>query len=67
MLLLLLLFLSTLHVVFLKYEYVRTSMLKACIFPKSLTKWGGIFKIMNCAIFSCICSHRYVNHVETNF
>ena len=34
----------------------RTSMLKASIFPKSITKWGGIFKSMNCAIFSCICS-----------
>ena len=29
----------------------RTSMLKACIFPKSLIKWGGIFKNMNCAFF----------------
>ena len=26
-------------------------MLKACIFPKSLTKWGRSFKSMNCGIF----------------
>ena len=44
-----------------------TSMLKACIFPKSITKWGGIFKSMNCAIFSCIWSNIYANHVETHF
>ena len=31
--------------------YLRTSMLNACIFPKSITKWGGIFKSMNCAFF----------------
>ena len=32
---------------------VRTSVLKACILPKSLTKWGGIFKVhcMNYAFF----------------
>ena len=43
----------------------RTSMLKAYIFPKSIsiTKWGEIFKSMNCAFFSCICSNTYVNHV----
>ena len=29
----------------------RTSMLKACIFPKSLTTWGGIFKSKNCEFF----------------
>ena len=32
----------------------RTSMLKACIFPKRLTKWGGIFKSINCEFLSCI-------------
>ena len=26
-------------------------MLKACIFPKSLNTWGGIFKIINCDFF----------------
>ena len=31
----------------------RTSMLKACIFPKRLTKWGGIFKSINCEFLSC--------------
>ena len=46
---------------------VRTSMLKARIFPKSLTKCGGIFKSMNCAFFSCVWSNRYVNHMEINF
>ena len=29
----------------------RTSMLNACIFPKSLTEWGGIFKSINCELF----------------
>ena len=32
----------------------RTSMLKMHIFPKSLTKWGGIFKSINCEFFPCI-------------
>ena len=26
-------------------------MLKACIFPKSLTTWDGIFKSINCEFF----------------
>ena len=29
----------------------RTSMLKACIFPKSVTKWDGIFKSISCDFF----------------
>ena len=47
----------------------RTSMLKVCIFPTSLTTWGGIFKRINCVFFffSCIWSNRYVNRVKTNF
>ena len=48
-------------------KYQRTSMLKARIFPKRLTKWGGIFKSINCEFLSCIWSNRYVNHVKTNF
>ena len=51
----------------LKRLHERSSMLKACIFPKSLTTWGGIFKSMNCQLFLCIWSNRYVNHVKTNF
>ena len=38
---------------------LRTSMLKACIFPKSLTIWGGIFKSINCEFFSCIWWFKY--------
>ena len=30
---------------------LRTSMPEACIFPKSLNKWGGIFKSINCDFF----------------
>ena len=46
----------------------RTSMLKACIFPKSLTTWGGSFISINCDFFfSCIWSNSYVNHVKINF
>ena len=35
----------------LKLHILRTSMLKVCIFPKSLTTWGGIFKSINCDFF----------------
>ena len=30
---------------------VQRTMLKACIFPKSLTTWGEIFKTINCDFF----------------
>ena len=32
---------------------VRTSMIKVCIFPKSLKRPGQILKRMNCAKFLC--------------
>ena len=36
---------------FVQQKTKRTSMLKVCIFPKSLTKLGGIFKSINCDFF----------------
>ena len=53
--------------ILVKRTKLWTSMVKACIFPKRLSKSGRIFKCINCDFFSCIWSNRYVNHVKPIF
>ena len=52
---------------FLGPDDERTSMIKACIFPKSLKRQSQTLKRMNCAKFVCVWSNIYVNHMKTNF